>query len=92
MDLPNFKREWSNYVHVMKSCHSSPLTEFVILHTFKDCLKDGAAVRVDQMITQNPLLTMADVWRDMDARYGGDTHAQEKAKWKAIRLVKTGGE
>ena len=33
---------------------------------------------------------MTQVWHHLESRYGVDNQAQEKARWKAIRLVKTG--
>ena len=91
-DLPKFKREWNTYLNVMRNCNPSPITEFVILHSFKDCLKGGVATHVSQMINENPLITMAQVWHHLESRYGVDTQAQEKARWKAIRLVKSGSK
>ena len=41
MDLPKFRREWDNYIAIMRNCSAIPITDFVVLHTFKDCLQGG---------------------------------------------------
>ena len=68
----------------MQGCYTTPISYFVIIHSFLDCLKGGPAGLITQMVSKNPQITMGDLWHHLEHRYGGDTHAQEKAKWKAI--------
>ena len=69
-----------------------PHYRFCYSALFPELSGGGAAVRLGQMMQQNPTLCLRDVWRDLDDRYGGDSQAQEKAKWLGIRLIKTGSK
>jgi len=59
-DLPKFKRDWHTYVKVMQGCYTTPISDFVIIHSFLDCLKGGPAGLLTQMVSENPQITMGD--------------------------------
>ena len=90
-DLPRFKRAWQEYVQTMSLCYPGVhITDALMLRVFKTCLNEGNAIRVGSMMGQNPSLSMAEVWQDLEYRYGEDDTAQERIKWLNIRLVKSG--
>jgi len=90
-DLPRFKRAWQEYVPTMSLCYPGvPITDALMLRVFKTCLNEGNAIRVGSMMEQNPSLSMAEVWHDLEYRYEEDDNTQERKKWLNIRLVKSG--
>ena len=91
-DLPRFRSDWEEYLKVtsLLSPPGTPIPDALLIRVFKTCLNEGNAVRLDSMLRQNPRLTMGEVWKDLEQRYGEDVGAQERIKWVNIRLIKTG--
>ena len=91
-DLPRFRSDWEEYLKVtsLLSPPGTPIPDALLIRVFKPCLNEGNAVRLDSMLRQNPRLTMGEVWKDLEQRYGEDVGAQERIKWVNIRLIKTG--
>ena len=79
-DLPKFKRDWHTYVKVMQGCFTTLISDFVIIHSFLDCLEGGPAGFLTQMVSENPQITMGDLWHHLEHRYGGDTQCTGKSQ------------
>ena len=88
-DWPEWRRRWLSFVENLLDAMPN-VTDTQILTIFKGVIDDASVERLEGEQFKDPDMTYEEFFASMDLEFGGEDHANLRAKWYNLRIRHAG--
>jgi hypothetical protein len=89
-DWPMFQTDWENYVGLLQQSSPIPVADALLLGILRTVLDETTRLDLQMKLEENPGLTYAQFWAELEKLFGGDITQRNRAVWEALKLENPG--